>query len=225
MSGGRRGGQRLRRRDRRPGRGACGLPPRPLDERGVRRWASTVGFAEAGPAPAVLILNPDVRMDPGSIPPLLDCPGRRAPASPRRASARTRATSTSRCAANPPCCGRWGSAGSALPALSEYVQDRRPTTAGPVDWALGAMLAICSRRLRRSRRAGTIPTSSTPRRPTTACGRATSAGRRGSCRTRPRCTWGAVGPERLHAHAADREPGAAVLPPVMPDLPPGPTTF
>lgn len=100
------------------------------------------GIAAAEQAPAVLVLNPDVRMAPGSIPPLLEhlvegvgitCPRivsdhGELQLSLRREPTLLRALGLSR---------------ARLPALSEYVQDpaayERP---GAVDWALGAVLAL-----------------------------------------------------------------------------------
>ena len=101
------------------------------------------GARAADDADALLILNPDVRLDPGSVPPLLACLDRpgvgiAAPRvhepdgtlhlSLRRTPTLLRATGLS----------RLGS-----PALSEHVQEpaayERP---GRVDWALGAILAV-----------------------------------------------------------------------------------
>lgn len=100
------------------------------------------GVAAAEQAPAVLILNPDVRMDPGSIPPLLERLGDDVGVTcPRILSDHGELQLSLR--RDPTLMRALGLSRARLPALSEYVQDRDAyERSGPVDWALGAVLAI-----------------------------------------------------------------------------------
>ena len=100
------------------------------------------GIAEAGAAPAVLVLNPDVRMQPGSIPPLLDrLGGSTGITCPRIVSDEGELQLSLR--REPTLLRALGLSRVRLASFSEYVQDeeayRRP---GAVDWALGAVMAI-----------------------------------------------------------------------------------
>lgn len=101
------------------------------------------GMRHVGPAAAILVLNPDVRLDPGAVPRLL------APLSqpavgivaPRVYSEDGTLHLSLR---RTPTLGRaLGLGRTRLAALSEYVHEpevyQRP---GPTDWALGAILAI-----------------------------------------------------------------------------------
>ena len=102
-----------------------------------------LGVEHAGAAPAVVVLNPDVRLDAGAVRRLLEPLARPqvgivAPRvhavdgslhlSLRRTPTLARALGLSR---------------TRIPALSEYVHEARAyEQPGPVDWALGAILAI-----------------------------------------------------------------------------------
>ena len=101
------------------------------------------GVREAAPAPAVLILNPDVRMDPGSIQPLLAAldHDRVAIAAPRvRSDDGDLHFSLRR---DPSLLRALGLSRLRHPALSEYVQEPAAYDhEGPVDWALGAIVAL-----------------------------------------------------------------------------------
>lgn len=101
------------------------------------------GVRAAGPAPAILVLNPDVRLDPGSVPPLLEVLGRDGVAitAPRVRSASGELHLSLR--RDPTVLRALGLSRSGSPRLSEYVREadayERP---GLVDWALGAALAM-----------------------------------------------------------------------------------
>jgi len=102
-----------------------------------------LGVRHAASAPAVLVLNPDVRLDPGAVPRLLaplDRPGVGIVA-PR---VRNEDGSLHLSLRRTPTLGRaLGLGRTRLPALAEYVHDPRAyERPGPVDWALGAILAI-----------------------------------------------------------------------------------
>lgn len=100
------------------------------------------GIAAAGPAPAVLILNPDVRMQPGSIAPLLDSLGGEIGITCPRILSDDGALQLS-LRREPTLLRALGLSRVRLAALSEYVQDEDAyRRAGPVDWALGAVLAV-----------------------------------------------------------------------------------
>lgn len=100
------------------------------------------GIAAARPARSVLVLNPDVRMDPGSVRPLLarlggrvgiTCPRIRSDVGHLELSLRR----------EPTLLRALGLARSGRPALSEYVQEPAAyEREGAVDWALGAVLAL-----------------------------------------------------------------------------------
>jgi len=101
------------------------------------------GVREASPAQAILVLNPDVRLHPGSLPPLLAA--LRAPrtgiVAARILTPQGRLYLSLR--REPTLPRALGLTKTRLPAFSEYVHDpsaySRPRT---VDWALGAVLLM-----------------------------------------------------------------------------------
>ncbi|WP_134765940.1 glycosyltransferase family 2 protein [Nocardioides sp. 1609] len=101
------------------------------------------GLRAAAAAPAYLVLNPDVRLDPDAVRPLLaalDRPGVGIAAPRVRTDTGDLHHSLRR---EPTVLRALGLSRLGVPALSEYVQEadayERP---GPVDWALGAVLAV-----------------------------------------------------------------------------------
>jgi GT2 family glycosyltransferase len=101
------------------------------------------GVREAPPAQAILILNPDVRLHPGSVPPLLSAlqePGVGIAAPRVHSPEGTLQLSLRR---EPTLPRALGLTKTRLPVFSEYVHDpsaySRPCT---VDWALGAALLM-----------------------------------------------------------------------------------
>ena len=101
------------------------------------------GVAAGPPAPAILVLNPDVRLQPGSVPEML-----RALALPRVGVVAPKILevdgSVSRSLRREPTLGRASGLGlTRLPAFSEYVTAAAAyQRAHPVDWALGAVLLL-----------------------------------------------------------------------------------
>ncbi len=102
-----------------------------------------LGVAAAPDAPAYLILNPDVRLRPGAVPPLLAAlamPGVGVTAPQMRTGADRLDLSLRR---EPTLARALGLTRTRLPALSEYVHDVDAyAVAHDVDWAVGAALCF-----------------------------------------------------------------------------------
>jgi N-acetylglucosaminyl-diphospho-decaprenol L-rhamnosyltransferase len=103
------------------------------------------GVREAEPAPAILVLNPDVVLWPGSIPPLVKAlgqPGVGIAAPQIRSGDGALYHSLRREPSLPRALGlNW----TGLPVFSEYVVDKRAyEVAHEADWALGAVLMVSS---------------------------------------------------------------------------------
>lgn len=101
------------------------------------------GVRHAAPAPAVLVLNPDVRLDPGSVRRLLE-PLQRPGVGITAPRVHSEDGSLHLSLRRTPTLARaLGLSRTRVPALSEYVHEPRAyERPGPVDWALGAILAI-----------------------------------------------------------------------------------
>jgi N-acetylglucosaminyl-diphospho-decaprenol L-rhamnosyltransferase len=102
--------------------------------------------AQAASSEAVLILNPDVRLHPGSVPPLLEAlrePGVGIAAPQVRSPQGQLELSLRR---EPSLLRALGLGRMRLPALSEYVAEHSEyEVPGIVDWALGAVLLVSRR--------------------------------------------------------------------------------
>ncbi len=146
------------------------------------------GVAASPPSRTVLVLNPDVRLDEGSVVRMLSCLGETGAGivvpllrdeEGRRSDSLRRTPSLGRAS---------GLAFTRLAALSEYVTDEASYRGRHrVDWATGAVMMV-DRRVHDELGVGTRASSSTRRRPTCASARPTWGGRRTSNRPPARST-------------------------------------